>query len=432
MSNKQKGTRLPDLNKQVKEAAVSGGVGTLGGSLLGLVGASAVTGGLGYLLAKNQYERHTTNLKSSFDSLTASDAYLKNPDEFRNRFAELSLISPTVASNPILANKVIAPRISSGFDLDDIHRLSAVEYHTSNTVRVSDPVHTGLTRASDNFSQGLQSIAPALAMHMFTPKQRPQKTVIVNAGSGKTVRVAEKDVGRVARQMQDEKMRRFEKSWEGKATPEEIEAMKADLRRMAREKAEGKMDKTSSVVEAAVLSGHRVSDECLGRMIADRYTMYKSAAATSSFSKMLKPFGKGVDAIKNHFQLIGPALVLGGGIQLLREAMKSRDNHRLREQADGVFAKIRRDSDYIKQNPEIAQEAFDTLKTFAPSVAVKPLVAKSFVEGVVKAEHMGVDTASMLAQTEGRIRENSGDLGFLEGLKTPMSIFSMSVGKKKD
>lgn len=419
--SEQKNAEQEELSKE----------GNLSGTLLGILGASAVTGGIGYLMAKNRYERHTEDLKNSYHALARTDTFRSDPSSFAERFSELSLISPTVASNPALAKKIITPRLAQGFDLDDIHRLSAVEYHSTNTRRAGDPTSEGFSQAADAFTKGVRNVAPVLVAHLMAPRPAPSKPMVIKMDNGKQIKAAPEKIHQAATERSEELLKRNNEIVGA-------DKMEAILKTLGAIKKDDDMDKKGSAQESAGTPENRVSDECLGRMMAERYVLYKTAAGGGVLSSMEKVYGKlglnkGVKALKDQFGHIVPALVVGGGIQLLREVMKERENDKLRAQADQVFAQLRRQSASIQGNPQVAAEAFDTLKSFAPSIAAKPLVAKSFIEGIVSAEQLPVDTAALLARTEQTIRDNGGsDKGFLEGLKTPMSFFSMSVGPKKD
>ena len=409
--------KVADKKPSVHQTKQASGLQTAAGSMLGLLGTSAIVGGLSYLAAKNQYEKHTQNLRASFDSLKTSDAYKKNPEEFSKRFSELSIISPTVAGNPVLASKVIAPRLKAGFNLNDIHRLSALEFHTANTKKVVHPAGTGMAGAREFMNANLWNA--------------------IQAGKAEAASMAHADQNRAA--AEEAISKQHARAAEFINTPEpnkDKNDILADYKKALRFHNEGGGgDKIGADMSKFAFGEQKVGDECLGRMIADRYVMYKTAAGGKVLEKLgsiYETLGieKGVAAVKDHFQYIAPALVLGGGAQLVREAMRIAESKKLRAEADRVFDHIKRTSDIVKQNPGVASEAFDTLRSFAPSVATKPLVVRSFLEGVVNSQYLGVDTASMLAQTEQRIRENGSSQGFLEGLKTPMSLFSLSVGSK--
>jgi hypothetical protein len=59
---------------------------------------------------------------------------------------------------------------------------------------------------------------------------------------------------------------------------------------------------------------------------------------------------------------------------------------------------VKKNGNFTNDNPQIVHEAFSTLQTFAPSIAAKPLAAKTFVELV--ANRGGVDP-ELLKQISG-------------------------------
>ncbi len=125
---------------------------------------------------------------------------------------------------------------------------------------------------------------------------------------------------------------------------------------------------------------------------------------------------------------MAPALALAGGGLLLEHVLKSVENKKLREQADQIFAHMKRTNEYVKNDPELAAEAFDTLRSFAPTLAAKPIIARTFIEQIIQGGMIPIDQAKQLAQTEKTILENgSMSGGFLEGLKQPMSMFNSSI-----
>ena len=182
----------------------------------------------------------------------------------------------------------------------------------------------------------------------------------------------------------------------------------------------------------------QVSEECLGKMLADRYTMFKTAEVKmGSFSLPTLPkfLSQSGGALSHYFGQMVIPLAIAGGLKLVNDASKREDAAKLNAQADSVFNHLRRTNEYVQSNPTLAAEAFDTLRSFAPSMASKAIIARSFIENVVKAGQLPVDTASMLINTEEHaqnVKKQQGGEGFIDGLKTPMSLFSYSMGGKKE
>jgi len=182
-----------------------------------------------------------------------------------------------------------------------------------------------------------------------------------------------------------------------------------------------------------------VSEECLGRMLADRYSMFKTAGilpkavmsagkATGAFAS--KAFSTSAGQLGKYIQMMAVPLMIGGGIQLLNQIRKQRDVQETMSHADQVFAQLKKTNENVRENLPVAQEAFDTLKSFAPALAAKPLVARTFVEHVISSEgRIPPDTTQMLANTQkmiNQLNEATGG-GFIEGLKSPMSLFKHNV-----
>jgi hypothetical protein len=365
------------------------------------LGAAALAGTYGYFDAKKRYEQHEESLDNSFNTLLSSHKpFSKDPDSFHQRFSELALISPTVASNPRLAQKIIESRMDKGFDLDDVHRLSAIEFHSGASRKIQEPAPAAQALAASAFGRVAQLAYPMIVT------QRAMSPV------GKEVHTVAKKVEKL-QAARDKDAADF---FKGKISPR------------ARQAAEGVHMPKQGSEEAKLL----VSEECLARMLADRYCMFKTAGIIPTGVKnFLRP---GKDQLVNYVKLMALPLAIGGGIQLVNNLVKQREDARLSQQADSVFNHLKRTNDYAKENPELAAQAFDTLRSFAPALAAKPIIAKTFVEHVISSDgRIPPDTANMLAQTQqlvSRLNDVSGG-GFIEGLKNPMSLFKHTIGKGK-
>ena len=162
---------------------------------------------------------------------------------------------------------------------------------------------------------------------------------------------------------------------------------------------------------------NRVSDECLGQMLAERYVMIKTAGFGTALSEGAKTLGK-------NLTWFAPALALGGGIELVRHVMEGRRTAALEDQADRNFKTLMQTSDKLKGDPLMAREAFDTLKAIAPSLAARPLVAKTFLEYTTGQGQLAPDTIQQLAQAEDSVRGIGGSNkgGFMSGIKDIMGI----------
>ena len=370
---------------------------------------SALAGTYGYFQAKKKQEEREKELSDSYQTLLLTHKnFAQDPSIFHQRFSELSLISPTVAANPQLARKIIEPRLSKGFDLDDVHRLSAIEHHTSAIPKVEAPLAAGAGHAASMLGRSWSNILfPLIAT----------RGVVAPIG---------KEVHTIAKKIQPEK------PVYQRGSKEEIAGMDPEFirgfRQHKKEGSGGSMEK-----EAKLL----VSEECLGRMLADRYAMFKTAGVIPKALSIAKGGGleKSFTGVKNYLQMMAIPLMIGGGIQLVNQMMKKREAAQEANRADQVFAQLKRTSDSVRENMPIAQEAFDTLKSFAPALAAKPLVARTFVEHVISSEgRIPPDTTQMLANTQkmiGQLNEATGG-GFIEGLKSPMGLFKHKVGGSKE
>jgi len=372
------------------------------------LGVAALSGTLGYFHAKKKFDDRAEDLSNSYNTLLVTHKpFASKPDEFRQRFSELALISPTVATNPRLAQKVIEPRLSKGFDLDDVHRLAAIEHHTAGTPKVVEPLHAAEAKAWSALGEMGRMIYPLVA------------TKALMNPIGKEVHTINRKVSPA------------QEKPTYKRPPAEFRAESAKmLGDLKKQSSGGSMEK-----EAKLL----VSEECLGRMLADRYSMFKTAGilpkavmsagkATGAFAS--KAFSTSAGQLGKYIQMMAVPLMIGGGIQLLNQIRKQRDVQETMSHADQVFAQLKKTNENVRENLPVAQEAFDTLKSFAPALAAKPLVARTFVEHVISSEgRIPPDTTQMLANTQkmiNQLNEATGG-GFIEGLKSPMSLFKHNV-----
>lgn len=373
------------------------------------LGAAALTGGFGYYAAKKKYEKHSENLKNSFNTLLTSDKqFASNPSQFLQRFSELSLISPTVAANPGLAQKVITPRLDKGFDLDDVHRLSSIEYHSAATPKLIEPGPAAQAHAAATLGRAAEIMYPILiTQRMVGPIGKEVHTVANKMKANGAPHVP------ATATLSTEQIK-------GKGG--QIPGLREALSK------KGSVMKKEANEEAKLL----VSDECMGKMLADRYCMLKTAGIIPSGANkfITDTWTKGSKQVGDYIKLMAIPLAIGGGIKLVQDLMKKRNDAQIDAQADRVFAHMRRTNSYVQENPDLAVNAFDTLRSFAPALAAKPLIAKTFVEHVITSDgRIPPDTAQMLANTQqlvNRLNEATGG-GFIEGLKSPMGLFKHTV-----
>jgi len=423
-------------------------------SLVPILASTAVGGTIGYFAAKKQHEAHLSGLMKSYNQLGQTSEFKKNPINFGQRFSELMLISPTIASNPGLASKVITPRLSAGFDLDDVHRLSAIEYHTSRTPRPQLPGAAAKAQAMVGLDQAMRVVLPVLTERAMKSSETPSQIDLFGSGANKPIDIDHQDIRnriesfhptaraaalqaraekwRAQGQPEDQILRAtaasmepLKKDWEAtlshyKSVDPRIQtAFEKTLSEMGLKK-EGAASMTAKPQES-------VSEECLGRMLAETHMMCKEAGLLQTVGNFLKP---SANKMVDYAKAMTIPLAIGVGVQAIRSLMQQRENAQMRQQADHVFSSLKRTSDVVRENPEIASEAFDSLRSFAPALAVKPIIARTFVENVVNSQgQLAPNTANMLASTQQivqSIHKQTGG-GFIAGLKEPMSLFSMHM-----
>lgn len=343
--------------------------------LLGTLAAVGASAGAAYYFTKKDKERHREELLNSMKSLALkSPQFAKNPDDFFERFGELTVISPTIAKNPTLAAKLLDKKLKSGFTVDDIHKLTSIEHNTAST---RSEVPGAAARASAGHA--LTTLVNAFGRDAVEYKKELDKDY------GQRV----KGIGKAQKQSTKDMIER------------ELAKATEDVERRG-----GPLDKESSA--------QRVSDECLGQMLAERYVLIKQAGL---MSEGFKNMGKGL-------QIFAPAMALAGGVELVRQAIESRRNKSLEAQADKNFASMMRTNDKLKgeENKHLAHEAFETLKAVAPSLAARPLVAQTFIEYTVGQGQLAPQTVQQLAEAEDKVRGIGSKGSFFTDLKSTMGI----------
>lgn len=327
-----------------------------------LVAALAAVGATGlttYYFSKKDREAHQKDLLTSMKALAyKSPDFEKNPTKFLERFSELSVISPTIAKNPSLASKLLEKKLKTGFSVDDIHKLTSIESNTASTRRTG-PSAAGRASAY----HAMNTLTTAFGHDFLAHKKEMDATLASGLDRTRAAQESLADLGR-----------EFEK--------------------------EGSMQK--------------VSDECLGTMLAERYVLIKQAGL---FTEGLKNMGKGL-------QYFAPALALGLGVEGVRQAIESRRNASLEAQADKNFARMLKTNDKLKgaENQHLAHEAFETLKAVAPSLAARDLVAQTFIEYTVGQGQLAPQTVQQLAEAEDKVRGIGGKSSFFNDLKSTMGI----------
>lgn len=166
----------------------------------------------------------------------------------------------------------------------------------------------------------------------------------------------------------------------------------------------------------------RVSERCLGKMLSDRYVLYKQASQATGIG--------GLQAAQNHINMVWPALALGGGLALVKHVMRTQKDAKLRAEADRVFESIRQRNQIIRDEPELAFEAYRTLRDIAPSIAARPLVAETFIENTVRAKgQLNIDTTHALARAEKDLQEGTSRGDVYEEIQKPMKALGFKWGR---
>ena len=346
------------------------GLKDLGSFLASTAIIPLAVGGLGYIRSKKSIKEELEELKNSYaQSLQMSTKLRDNPDESATRFQELATIAPTVAKNPNMAVKFLEPRLKKGLSIDDVHKLTMIQSH-AHTAPYS---RSALTEGS--------AAGALMADKMFTvfgPRMADRLGSLAKA------------------RMQDFK----------------------DIHPLG---GGPSMQKESSQ--------QTVSDSCLGEMMADRYVMFRSAGlyktATVDAAKVVS---EGADAFKAGLKFFAAPLALAGLLHGVGAVVDAHKKKQLDQEANNAFARISKDSEHIRANPLLAAEALDAMKTFAPELAVKPMILKTFIEHTIRTEQLAPQTVNELASAQGNVHKSKGT-GFAHGF---MSSVDPSIGFGKN
>jgi len=378
--------------------------------LLGVTGIAGAAGLYGYMSGRSATENHKKDLADSLHATFGKNPQFKqDPQKFAALFGELSVVAPTVAKNPQMAHKLLTERLDTGFSLDDVHKLSVIEASRMGTAGRPQTASAGARAA---ILGALEKSLNIFGMETFRRTEKKFQSIdqeVADAGKLlKSTLVSEISDPSVYRNM----------------SPEELYAH-------ARGKAQAKNQTKQSSVEFPLY----VSEACLGRMVSDRVHMMKTAAAKGGFGSGMKDMlGKGAKGLADHLAYIAPALALGGGLGLVKLVYdRSQDAH-LKNEAQNQFSQLMRTNDTLKQDPQAAREAFDTICMVAPALAARPPVLRSFLEQQVQAfGRIAPDTIKGLAEANSAVdRSVSGNKGFMGGMKGVMETlhFPMGIGGK--
>lgn len=319
-----------------------------------------------YYMGKKSDKAEKAALETSLNKIVAGNSKMReNSDKAVARFNELAYIAPSVARNPVMAEKFLASRLDKGLSIDDIHKLSVIQ-------------------ASGMGSQS----GPTAA----------QKALLTAGNIYQTVALT---LGRDAWHSAQTGLRQYAGA---------VDTLKTDLKKIQEEKS---MNKKSSP--------NKLSDECVGEMLADRYIimrggLLKEATSKTSLKDVIRAGGK---AFARGAAYMAPALALGGVIHGTGMIVDAIEKRKLSNQADDAFAKIKKNSDIIKGDPDLANEALDAIKTFAPSLAAKPAVLKTFIEHTVRVGSIAPQTINDLSGAQSSVSKSKAPgfaSGFVSGL----------------
>lgn len=329
----------------------------------------AAAGIMGYFMSKKNIKQEIEALKTSYGEIQKMSPAIKKDPNSEERFRELSVIAPVIAKNPKMAMRVLEPRLTGGFSVDDIHKLTMIQSHAQSPSFKASPVSAGATAA------GLVADRVFLTL--------------------------------------------------GQQTYNQIQGSADAARKKIRNIQEGNTMSKQSSVEV------KLSDECVGEMLADRFVMFKEASAAGGFKASLKA---GVSTFGKHLPLFLIPAGIAGGAAVANAAFEKHKKNKEEAAANKAFEAIKKNSEIIKGNPQLANEAFDAIKTFAPSLAVKPQVLKTFIEHTLRTESIAPQTINELANTQGAVSRAKGK-GFADsfiGTLGPAFSTTRSLSPNKD
>lgn len=191
---------------------------------------SAGVGGIGYLNSKRDQKQAAEHLaQSMITAFKENPEFKKDTNLFKERFKELALVAPGIAGNPRMAAKVLASNMKSGFSVDDIHKLTMIQTYGKPLADTSS-LAAGRLAASNAFDKILSIIGPKI-----------YEDNISNA--------------------------RAYLRWS-----DDAQDLMANIRK---EHNTYRHEKTSA--ERNDHMERKISDECIGEMLGDRYVMAKTA-----------------------------------------------------------------------------------------------------------------------------------------------------------
>jgi hypothetical protein len=154
-------------------------------------------------------------------------------------------------------------------------------------------------------------------------------------------------------------------------------------------------------------SAEEEADSAIGRTTYRTYEFVKTAAKSnimSSLKGMGKTFGTafkgGLHNTWNTMGILSPPILIGAGLYAAQQIMKRGEEAERNQNILKSFDYVSKNSDYAKSNPKLVQEAFNTLKAFAPHVAERPLAAKTFVDLAAGREGIDAELLKQVSEVE--------------------------------
>jgi hypothetical protein len=296
--------------------------------LMGSVAAvPALAGFAQYLTSNRQNKEQLQSLANSFNTIKA-----ENPDLAKNpnaavRFRELSALSPMVGQNPKMAARFLKPRLDKGFSIDDVHKLTQIQSHARTSPYNYDPTDAAKARASSVLDRILMVFGPRISDKGFN---------IYNT-------------------------------------------LGTDM---------ANLNKQGSAVKKIELS-----DECVGEMLGDRYVLWKQASGTGAVPPMSVLQGaanRGARNFTKGLAFFSSGLALAGLGHLAGKAVDAHRRKQMDGEAEKAYIEAREHSRIIRDREDQARDAFDVLKSFAPSLATKRSIVRTFLESSVQGSDEGV------------------------------------------
>ena len=168
-----------------------------------------------------------------------------------------------------------------------------------------------------------------------------------------------------------------------------------------------------------------------GEILADVLILCKEAgiAKEADITSMFKTVGK---TLQHAATLAAPAVLLSVGAGAINAGLdwRSRQNREkaLIQSYQAVLDPNHPDTELLRSEPERAREAFKTLVHFAPSVALEPSSARSFMNKIVAyqagSHRGGVQSTDLkeLAEIEKNMRAGGGGSAFFKGFTASLPV----------